>query len=39
MPDNVAPNTSDLHFLTITEAASLIERRQLSPGCVDPRLP
>ena len=31
MPDNVAPNTSDLHFLTITEAASLIERRQLSP--------
>jgi aspartyl-tRNA(Asn)/glutamyl-tRNA(Gln) amidotransferase subunit A len=31
MSDDVAPSTSDLHFLTITEAASLIERRQLSP--------
>jgi aspartyl-tRNA(Asn)/glutamyl-tRNA(Gln) amidotransferase subunit A len=31
MSDDVAPSTSDLHFLTITEAASLIERRELSP--------
>ena len=31
MPNDAAPRTTDLHFLTIAEAASLIERRQLSP--------
>src|SRR5215472_6241954 len=31
MPDDVAPRTTDLHFLTIAEAARLVERRQLSP--------
>ena len=31
MPNDAAPRTSDLHFLGIAEAASLIERRQLSP--------
>jgi aspartyl-tRNA(Asn)/glutamyl-tRNA(Gln) amidotransferase subunit A len=31
MPDDAAPRTTDLHFLTIAEAARLIERRQLSP--------
>jgi aspartyl-tRNA(Asn)/glutamyl-tRNA(Gln) amidotransferase subunit A len=31
MPNDVAPRTTDLHFLTITEAASLIKRRHLSP--------
>ena len=31
MPNDAAPRTTDLHFLTITEAAGLIERRQLSP--------
>src|SRR3954451_13570087 len=31
MPDNAAPRTTDLHFLSIAEAAGLIERRQLSP--------
>ncbi|MEJ0015925.1 MAG: amidase [Acetobacteraceae bacterium] len=31
MPNDVAPRSTDLHFLTIAEAARLIERRQLSP--------
>jgi aspartyl-tRNA(Asn)/glutamyl-tRNA(Gln) amidotransferase subunit A len=31
MPNDVAHHTTDLHFLTIAEAASSIERRQLSP--------
>src|SRR6202012_201116 len=31
MPNDAAPRTTDLHFLTIAEAARLIERRQLSP--------
>ena len=31
MPNDVAPAATDLHLLTIAEAASLIERRQLSP--------
>jgi len=31
MPNDAAPRTSDLHFLTIADAARLIERRQLSP--------
>jgi aspartyl-tRNA(Asn)/glutamyl-tRNA(Gln) amidotransferase subunit A len=31
MPNDAAPRTTDLHFLTIAEAAGLIERRQLSP--------
>jgi aspartyl-tRNA(Asn)/glutamyl-tRNA(Gln) amidotransferase subunit A len=31
MPDDAASATTDLHYLTIAEAASLIERRQLSP--------
>ena len=31
MPNDAAPSTTDLHFLTIAEAACLIERRQLSP--------
>jgi aspartyl-tRNA(Asn)/glutamyl-tRNA(Gln) amidotransferase subunit A len=31
MPNDAAPRTTDLHFLTIAEAASLIQRRQLSP--------
>ena len=31
MPNDAATLGTDLHFLTIAEAASLIERRQLSP--------
>jgi aspartyl-tRNA(Asn)/glutamyl-tRNA(Gln) amidotransferase subunit A len=31
MPNDAAPSVSDLHFLTITEAARLIESRQVSP--------
>jgi hypothetical protein len=31
VPNDAAPSTTDLHFLTIAEAANLIERRQLSP--------
>ena len=31
MPDDAAPRTTDLHFLSIADAASLIERRKLSP--------
>jgi aspartyl-tRNA(Asn)/glutamyl-tRNA(Gln) amidotransferase subunit A len=31
MPDHVMPQTTDLHFLSIAEAATLIERRRLSP--------
>jgi aspartyl-tRNA(Asn)/glutamyl-tRNA(Gln) amidotransferase subunit A len=31
MPNDAIPAATDLHFLTIAEAASLIERRQLSP--------
>src|ERR1700719_645867 len=31
MPNDATTRTTDLHFVTITEAASLIERRQLSP--------
>src|SRR6476619_1539870 len=31
MPNDAASPTTDLHFLTIAEAAGLIERRQLSP--------
>jgi Amidase len=31
MPNDVAPRTTDLHFLTIVEAARPIERPQLSP--------
>lgn len=31
MPDDAAPHATELHFLTIAEAAKLIERRALSP--------
>ena len=31
MPDDAVPGKTDLHFLTIAEAASLIEQRKLSP--------
>ncbi len=31
MPNDVAPRATDLHFLSIADAASLIEHRQLSP--------
>ena len=31
VPNDAAPRTTDLHFLGIAEAASLIKRRQLSP--------
>jgi aspartyl-tRNA(Asn)/glutamyl-tRNA(Gln) amidotransferase subunit A len=31
MPDDAAHPVTDLHFLSITQAAGLIERRQLSP--------
>ena len=31
MPDNMTPAPTDLHWLTIAEAARLIERRRLSP--------
>src|ERR1700722_18761396 len=31
MPTDAAPSATDLHFLTIADAASLLERRQLSP--------
>jgi aspartyl-tRNA(Asn)/glutamyl-tRNA(Gln) amidotransferase subunit A len=31
MPNDAASPTTDLHFLTIAEAAGLIARRQLSP--------
>ena len=31
MADDAPPRTSDLHFLSIAEASSLIERRRLSP--------
>ena len=31
MPDDAAPHATELQFLTITEAAKLIERRALSP--------
>jgi aspartyl-tRNA(Asn)/glutamyl-tRNA(Gln) amidotransferase subunit A len=31
MPDDAAPHSTELHFLTIAEAATLIERRALSP--------
>ncbi len=31
MPDDAAPYATELHFLTIAEAATLIERRALSP--------
>ena len=31
MPDDAAPRATDLHFLSIAEAARLIERRALSP--------
>jgi aspartyl-tRNA(Asn)/glutamyl-tRNA(Gln) amidotransferase subunit A len=31
MPNDAAQRTTDLHFLTIAEAARLIERRQISP--------
>jgi aspartyl-tRNA(Asn)/glutamyl-tRNA(Gln) amidotransferase subunit A len=31
MPDDAAPRATELHFLTIAEAAALIERRALSP--------
>ncbi len=31
MPDDAAPHATELHFLTIAEAATLIERRALSP--------
>jgi aspartyl-tRNA(Asn)/glutamyl-tRNA(Gln) amidotransferase subunit A len=31
MPDDVMPRATDLHFLSIADAASLIEHRQLSP--------
>jgi aspartyl-tRNA(Asn)/glutamyl-tRNA(Gln) amidotransferase subunit A len=31
MPDDATPQTTDLHFLTISEAAHLIERRLVSP--------
>jgi aspartyl-tRNA(Asn)/glutamyl-tRNA(Gln) amidotransferase subunit A len=31
MPDDVSPRATELHFLSIADAARLIERRQLSP--------
>ena len=31
MPDDAAPRSTDLHFLTISEAARLIETKRLSP--------
>ena len=31
MPDDAASQATDLHFLSVTEASRLIERRQLSP--------
>ncbi len=31
MPDTAAPAATELHFLTIADAARLIERRQISP--------
>src|SRR5262249_61985996 len=31
VPDDAVPGSTDLHFLSIAEAARLIERRQLSP--------
>jgi aspartyl-tRNA(Asn)/glutamyl-tRNA(Gln) amidotransferase subunit A len=31
MPDDAMPRATELHFLTIAEAAGMIERRQLSP--------
>ncbi len=31
MPDDAAPQSTDLHFLSITEAARLIETKRLSP--------
>jgi aspartyl-tRNA(Asn)/glutamyl-tRNA(Gln) amidotransferase subunit A len=31
MPNDATPSTTDLHFLTIAEAARLIEHRQVSP--------
>ncbi len=31
MPDDAALSSTDLHFLSIAEAARLIERRRLSP--------
>ncbi|MEA2745415.1 MAG: aspartyl-tRNA(Asn)/glutamyl-tRNA(Gln) amidotransferase subunit [Acetobacteraceae bacterium] len=31
MPDDAAPLSTDLHYLSITEAARLIEQRRLSP--------
>ncbi len=31
MPDDAAPSSTDLHFLSLTEAARLIETRRLSP--------
>ena len=31
MPNDAAPSMTDLHFLSIAEAARLIERRRLSP--------
>jgi aspartyl-tRNA(Asn)/glutamyl-tRNA(Gln) amidotransferase subunit A len=31
MPDDAAPSSTDLHFLSLTEAAGLIETRRLSP--------
>ena len=31
MPDDVIPSSTELHYLSIAEAARLIERRQLSP--------
>ena len=31
MPDDATPRATDLHFLSIADAARLIERRQLSP--------
>jgi len=49
MPDDTAPRATDLHYLTIAEASSLIQQRKLSPveltqaflariEAVDPRL-
>ncbi|MBS0641228.1 MAG: amidase, partial [Proteobacteria bacterium] len=31
MPDDVAPSSTELHYLTIAEAARLIETRRISP--------
>jgi Asp-tRNA(Asn)/Glu-tRNA(Gln) amidotransferase A subunit family amidase len=31
MPDDAALSSTDLHYLSIAEAAGLIERRKLSP--------